>query len=325
MVKQLNTAQKRGMLIVLGALVLLAGWRWRAAHAAGLGETITDNEISAAPLGLKIDLNTADTTALQQVKGIGAASARRIVRYRSLVGGFTTTEQLLKVWGITPENFVRIEEQVFVDTTTTAFATLRKGKPQKGSYQRNYKPRYPEHRGYKDHPQNFTAAPITSSSASSTSGQAGSATTATQFVATAPRTPARKQLIDINTADSTALVEISGIGPGTARNIVKYRNLIYFYDNLDQLTEVWGIRPENLERMKPFLTIGESRKAMPHLRINEMTVEELGRHKYFGFKEARIVVSYREKHGAFADFAALQNVLGVAPEKWEQLRAYLVF
>ncbi|MBK9453367.1 MAG: helix-hairpin-helix domain-containing protein [Bacteroidetes bacterium] len=129
MVHKLNNAQKRGLLIGLAALVLLAGWRLRARHLENSAPLIeTASEGPEKPKSARIELNTADTTLLQTVKGIGPASARRIVKYRSLIGGFTHTDQLLKVWGITPENFIRIEEQVFVDTTTTTFAALKKGK-----------------------------------------------------------------------------------------------------------------------------------------------------------------------------------------------------
>ncbi|MBL0020424.1 MAG: helix-hairpin-helix domain-containing protein [Bacteroidetes bacterium] len=129
MVHKLNNAQKRGLLIGLAALVLLAGWRLRARHLENSAPLIeTASEGPEKPKSARIELNTADTTLLQTVKGIGPASARRIVKYRSLIGGFTHTDHLLKVWGITPENFIRIEEQVFVDTTTTTFAALKKGK-----------------------------------------------------------------------------------------------------------------------------------------------------------------------------------------------------
>lgn len=323
MVHKLNNAQKRGLLIGLAALVLLAGWRLRARHLENSAPLIeTASEGPEKPKSARIELNTADTTLLQTVKGIGPASARRIVKYRSLIGGFTHTDQLLKVWGITPENFIRIEEQVFVDTTTTTFAALKKGKF--NPYAQQSYPQRP--RGsYKDG-FSSTKFEAVSPQASREPGNSPAAVEASQPSASgSAKSTFSRQLLDINTADSSALLEISGIGPGTARNIVKYRSLIFYFDNLDQLSEVWGIRPENLERMKPYLSVGNSKQSMPHLKINEMGVDELGKHKYLGYKEAKILVAYREKHGPFADFAALQQVLGVAPEKLDKIKPYLVF
>ncbi len=324
------------MLIILGALVLLAGWRWRAAQLADTAAAAPDSKTEDHPKpAFLLDLNSADTTALMEIKGIGPASARRIVRYRSLIGGFTKTDQLLKVWGITPENFIRIEEQVFVDTTGKAFFDLRRAFVKPNTYRPSGRSRDSGRSHYQDHPfydeqkshhdrpygdsQQKSFYPGESHAAPSIYSEPRSSAPASS------EAPARRQLLDINTADSTALLAINGIGAGTARNILKYRSLIYFFDNLDQLSEVWGVRPENLERMRPYLTVGESRKTMPHLRINEMTVDEMGRHKYLGFKEARILVAYREMHGAFADFEAVQKVLGIAPEKLTQLKPYFVY
>lgn len=41
-----------------------------------------------------LDLNTADTLSLQLIRGIGPATARRIVRYREQLGGFVSAQQL---------------------------------------------------------------------------------------------------------------------------------------------------------------------------------------------------------------------------------------
>lgn len=41
-----------------------------------------------------LDLNTADTTELQYIRGIGRYKAKRIIAYREQLGGFYSTEQL---------------------------------------------------------------------------------------------------------------------------------------------------------------------------------------------------------------------------------------
>lgn len=325
---KLNKGQQKGILIAVVAVALIAGWQWRA-HRSKPTDAPDTQAATNLPAHKLIDLNTADTTALQAVSGIGPATARRIVRYRSLIGGYTSVEQLLDVWGITPENYLRIEEQVTADTLTEAFASLRASKPQHGrkdgfqsnSFRRSFqsnRPRYSQNQ-----PQQFAQAPQ-AVTAAFTPEPAKPSNPATQ-AASAGHSPSRFQSIDLNTADSTDLVSVSGIGAATARNILKYRSIIFYFDNLDQLSEVWGIRPENLERMKPHLSVGESRSRMPHLRVNDMSVEELGRHKYLGFKDARILVAYREMHGPFADLAALQKVQGIDPLKWEKLQGYLQF
>jgi len=46
------------------------------------------------------DLNNVDSTELQQVYGIGPVLSSRIVRYRDLLGGFSSIHQLSEVYGL---------------------------------------------------------------------------------------------------------------------------------------------------------------------------------------------------------------------------------
>ena len=61
-----------------------------------------------------INLNQADTTTFKKIKGIGSATAKSIVDYRTRLGGFIYKEQLLEAWGITPELYQRIEERLII-------------------------------------------------------------------------------------------------------------------------------------------------------------------------------------------------------------------
>ena len=66
---------------------------------------------------LMVNINEADTTTLQLLHGIGPTFARRIVRYRERLGGFTNTSQLLEVYGFTPELLNHIASHLSLDTT----------------------------------------------------------------------------------------------------------------------------------------------------------------------------------------------------------------
>jgi len=65
---------------------------------------------------LEIDINSADTLDLQQLKGIGPAFARRIVKYRELLGGYSTKDQLLEVYGMDSIRFALIAPNVVIST-----------------------------------------------------------------------------------------------------------------------------------------------------------------------------------------------------------------
>ena len=66
---------------------------------------------------LKVELNNADTLTLQLLHGIGPAYARRIVSYRERLGGFTSTDQLLEVYGFTPELLAHILPYLQLDSS----------------------------------------------------------------------------------------------------------------------------------------------------------------------------------------------------------------
>ncbi len=51
----------------------------------------------------KINLNMADTTELKTLKGIGSTFAKRIVNFRTALGGFHSLSQLKEVFGLPPE------------------------------------------------------------------------------------------------------------------------------------------------------------------------------------------------------------------------------
>lgn len=64
--------------------------------------------VAKYPPGTVVDLNTADTTVLKKVPGIGSVFALRIVKYRRLLGGFASVEQLREVYGIDEERYAAL-------------------------------------------------------------------------------------------------------------------------------------------------------------------------------------------------------------------------
>ena len=59
-----------------------------------------------------IDLSLADTTVLQGISGIGPVLASRIVKFRDALGGFHRIDQIKEVYGISEEQFVKMESSL---------------------------------------------------------------------------------------------------------------------------------------------------------------------------------------------------------------------
>ena len=77
-----------------------------------------DNYVRIVKLseGETISLNSTDTTEWKKIPGIGSSYSSRIVKYRTLLGGFVCKDQLLEVYGIDSEMYARISPFIAEDT-----------------------------------------------------------------------------------------------------------------------------------------------------------------------------------------------------------------
>jgi len=64
-----------------------------------------------------VDINHADSAGLVVLRGIGPVLAARIIKFRNLIGGYASTEQLREVYGLSPETFELIRRSVKADTS----------------------------------------------------------------------------------------------------------------------------------------------------------------------------------------------------------------
>lgn len=107
-------SEKRGTLLLLVILFLLATTRIILAQ-------YSTNPVAVPPKDLfqsaVIELNTADTTQLKTLRGIGSGYAKMIVNYRNKLGGFYSKQQLLEVYHFPLQTYQAIESQLQVDTT----------------------------------------------------------------------------------------------------------------------------------------------------------------------------------------------------------------
>jgi DNA uptake protein ComE-like DNA-binding protein len=74
----------------------------------------------------KIELNGADSLMLLEIDGIGPSFAKRILKYRSILGGFYNLEQLKEVYGFNDELFDKVKTWLFVEANTIKKIDLNK-------------------------------------------------------------------------------------------------------------------------------------------------------------------------------------------------------
>ena len=61
-----------------------------------------------------IDINNVDEQTLASHAGLDVGLARRVIRYRQILGGYITKSQLAEVYGMTSQSQSRIEECVYI-------------------------------------------------------------------------------------------------------------------------------------------------------------------------------------------------------------------
>lgn len=113
-------------------------------------------------------------------------------------------------------------------------------------------------------------------------------------------------VVDINTADTSTLQLLRGIGPVFASRIVKYRSLLGGFVSTDQLLEVYGMTEECFASIAQHLSLSTSNVKL--LPINSASLDELRRHPYLDYYQARAIVDYRNSVGIIRNYNDLLKI-----------------
>lgn len=79
-----------------------------------------------AILDHKVDINSCDTSDLMKIKGIGKYYASRILKFRDAIGGFYSMSQIADTYGLKPEAFTHIKNNVIIDATKIRRLSINK-------------------------------------------------------------------------------------------------------------------------------------------------------------------------------------------------------
>jgi DNA uptake protein ComE-like DNA-binding protein len=135
--------------------------------------------------------------------------------------------------------------------------------------------------------------------------------------------------LEINQADSLALVQLPAIGPVLTARILKYKKLLggYFY-TVEQLKEVYGITPHAFEKFSRLLYVDTlALKKRKKIYINSASAEELAAHPYLqkNYKLAKRIVNFRNKYGPIRNSQDLAKIYDITPEMIEKIEPYLSY
>lgn len=139
-----------------------------------------------------------------------------------------------------------------------------------------------------------------------------------------PRYPvklAEGETVDLATADTALLQRVPGIGPYFARRIVDYGQRLGGYVSVSQLDEIEDFPHEAL----PFFTLDEGAAPVKKLNVNSLSLNELKRHPYLNFYQARAIVDYRRQNGPIADMNELRLLPDFGDKAIQRLRPYVSY
>jgi competence protein ComEA len=135
------------------------------------------------------------------------------------------------------------------------------------------------------------------------------------------RNPKLPSVVELNTADSSLLVSIKGIGPSFAKRILEYREKLGGYHSIDQLTEVYGIDAEKFAAMKDFVKADSS--YIRKINVNTALASDLKKLPYISWPVANGLVNYRKAHGNFKSVAGIRSCALITEELYNKIAPYL--
>jgi len=219
-----------------------------------------------------------------EARGVPHFVAGRLVKYRDAAGGFKAKAQIRKMYGLT-------------DTLYQQLAPFMQ---------------LPDELPRRERPNYAASGPRF--------GTAPDGSPATAY----PRKPRNLQPFDLNTADTTQLMQIRGIGRGRAKWVVQQRNLLGGYVDENQVDDIFVLRdaPDLRDSLRKYTFVAPG-FVPQQLPINTATFDELCVHPYIRKGLARVIVAYRNQHGPFQTLDDLKKIPRLKPEELEKMRPYI--
>ena len=238
------------------------------------------------------DPNTADSTELLRL-GLSPRQIHNLYRYRAAGGIFQRKEDFARLYGLTVRQYEELAPYIQIARDYRPASTLLEDDNRASG-----RPVYGRRTG------------------ENASGRLDNDST---FVPRYPRKIAEGEHVVLNLADTTQLRTVPGIGPYYAREITRYGQRLGGYVSVDQLDEIDLFPTES----KRFFVIENPQPRQ--LNLNQLTLEQLRRHPYINYYQARAIIDYRRQHGPITSIDELSLLPDFPPEAIDRLRPYVTF
>ena len=260
-----------------------------------------EREVVLAPF----DPNLADSTQLLAL-GLQPWQVRNIYRYRAKGGVFREPEDFARVYGLTVKQYRELEPYIRIspDYRPAADVYAKRHQRPNGNY----------------HPSSRSMARGGAAADVPSWEQKKEGTPA--FTRDTVRFPVKLKAgerIDLNTADTTSLKKVPGIGSYYARKVVAYRERLGGFFSADQLFEIEGFPEEAAD----FFAINPS--GIRKLNLNRLSLAQLRQHPYINFYMAKAITDRRRLKGPLHSLDELSLLPDFTPEVVSRLAPYVEF
>ena len=248
--------------------------------------TITDkNELSSHDDNLispkAFNPNTVSVACLLEM-GLSEKIANNIKKYRNCGGKFYKKEDFKKIYGLSEKVYATLENYISIPQKT------KTKKYQQYTLKAGVKESFVEKEYKKEYKKEIIVEPLS---------------------------------LGLNSADSTQLVQIKGIGPFYASTIIKHRDKLGGYIDVNQLLELYKMDTVKYERMKKYLFVDSI--SIARININTADFKTILRHPYIDYETTKFIVNKRRELGQYAALYQLKDPIAMPDHKYQKLLPYL--
>lgn len=129
-------------------------------------------------------------------------------------------------------------------------------------------------------------------------------------------------VMDLNRCDTVQLQRLRGIGPFTARTIIRYRDQLGGYYSPAQLTDE-PLAALHLDTLLYRFTADNA--CIQKIPVNSCSADRLQQHPYLRYHQAKAIYSLRRKNVRLRSIDELRAIPELSPDDLSRLAPYLSF